>query len=64
MLTPRVACFAMLILGMLAAEEETTVDFGMERFYAATKHFGPAGKFGNVFDGNAGIAKEFCSATG
>src|SRR5579859_1452032 len=53
-----------LILGEIAAIKKSAVDFGMKGFDAAAEDFRPAGEFGNVFDGNVGIAKEFGGASG
>ncbi len=54
----------LLIFRVAAAEEQAAVHFGMQRFYASAEHFRPAGKFGDVFHGDAGVAQEFGGAAG
>jgi hypothetical protein len=46
------------------AMKNSAMHLGMERLDAAVEHFGEAGEFGDVFDGNAGVAEEFRSASG
>jgi hypothetical protein len=36
----------------------------MQRLDAAVEHFGEAGEFGNVFDGDAGVAQQLGGASG
>jgi hypothetical protein len=40
------------------------MNFGMERLYAAAKHFGPACKVGDVAHDDAGFAEKLRGATG
>ena len=40
------------------------MDLGVKRLDAAVEHFGEAGEFGDVFDGDAGVAQEFGGASG
>jgi len=54
----------LLIFGKIAAIKKSAMHFGMKRFDAAAEHLRPAGEFRDVFDGNAGVAKEFCGAAG
>src|SRR5271163_843635 len=48
-----------LIVSVVAAIEEAAVNLGMERFYAAAEHLGPAGEVGNIAYGDARFAEEF-----
>src|SRR5690349_10070739 len=54
----------LLIFGKVAAVEQAAVNFGMKRVDAAAEHFRPASKFGDVFDGHAGVTEKFCCASG
>ncbi len=42
-----------LVLRVFAAKEQPAMHFWMQRFYAAAKHFRPAGKIRNVAHGHA-----------
>ena len=52
------------VRGKVAAVENASVNFGMQRLDAAIEHFGEAGEIGDVLDGNAGVAQEFGGASG
>jgi hypothetical protein len=52
------------VLEIAAAMEDASVDFGVEGLDAAVEHFGESGEFGDVFDGDAGIAQELSGASG
>ncbi len=49
---------------ILAAMQDAAMDFGMQRLDASVEHFREAGEFGNVFDGDAGIAQQLGRASG
>src|SRR5712672_1166646 len=50
--------------GIFAAMQNTAVHLGMQRLHAAIEHFWKAGKVGDVFDCNAGIAQQLGGASG
>ena len=52
------------MLGFAADVEQAAVDLGMEGFDAAVEHFGEAGEFADVFDGEAGFAEGAGGAAG
>ena len=52
------------VLGIFAAMQDAAVNFGVQRLDAAVEHFGEAGEFGDVFDGDAGIAQQLGGASG
>ena len=52
------------VLGIFAAMQDAAVDLGMQRLDAAVEHFGESGEFGDVFDGDAGIAQQLGGASG
>src|ERR1017187_8471381 len=52
------------MLGIFAAVQDAAVDFGMKSLDAAVEHFGKPCEFGDVFDGDAGIAQQFGGASG
>ena len=54
----------LLVFLVAAAEQQSAVHFGVQCFHAAAEHFGPAGKFGDVFYGHAGVAQQLRGATG
>ena len=52
------------VCGILAAVQDSAVNFGMQCLDAAVEHFGEAGEFGDIFDGDAGVAQQLGGATG
>ena len=50
--------------GRAADGEDAAGDEGVEGFDAAIEHFGEAGDFGDVADGDVGIAEEAGGAAG
>ena len=52
------------VRGILAAMQDASMHFGMQRLDAAVEHFREAGEFGDVFDGDAGIAQQLGRASG
>ena len=52
------------VLRIFAPMQDAAVNFGVQRLDAAVQHFREAGEFGDVFDGDAGIAQEFGGAAG
>ena len=52
------------MVGLAADVEQAAVDAGVEGFDAAVEHFGEAGEFADVFDGEAGVTEGAGSAAG
>ena len=52
------------VRGIFAAMQNAAMHFGMQRLDAAIEHFRESGEFGDVFDGNAGVAQELGRASG
>ncbi len=52
------------VRGVFAAMQNAAVNFGMQRLDAPIEHFRKAGEFGDVFDGDAGIAQQLGGASG
>ena len=62
----RIPCSATAaqMVGIFAAMQNAAVNFRMQRLDAPVEHFGEAGQFGDVFDGDAGFAQQFGRASG
>src|SRR5580700_5953489 len=52
------------VRGILAAMQDASVNFGMQRLDATVEHFREAGEVGDVFDCYAGVAEELGGASG
>ncbi len=52
------------MVGIFAPVQNAAVNLRMQRLDAPVEHLGEAGQFGDVFDGNAGFAKQFGRASG
>ena len=53
-----------LVVFVAANEQQTAVNFGVQRFDAAIQHFGKAGVFAHVFHVKPGFAQRFGGAAG
>ena len=49
---------------IFAAVKDSAMHLGMEGLDAPVEHFGEAGEFGNIFDGDAGVAQQLGGAAG
>ena len=58
------ACGLRAMLGVVAQEEQSAVDFGVQRLDPAVHHLGEAGDVGNIGDGEAGVAQGLGGAAG
>ena len=52
------------VLRIITAKKEAAMDFGMQGLDASAEHFGPTGKFGDVFNGDVVFAKQLGGAAG
>jgi hypothetical protein len=52
------------VRGILAAVQNAAVHLGMQRLDAAVEHFRETGEFGDIFDGDAGVAQKLGCASG
>ena len=52
------------VRGILAAMQNASMNFGMQCLDAAIEHFRESGEFGDVFDGDAGVAQQLGRASG
>ena len=46
------------MLGVVAAMQDPSVNFGVQRLDPPIQHFRKTGQFGDIFDGDAGISQQ------